>query len=103
MILVEGGPLLMAPFLKEALIDQLFLTIAPWIAGRDEVAPRPGLVAGARFDLEAFARLRSVRADADHLFLRYALRTDAAAAMISASPPLFLGGQGGVVDTGRDA
>jgi riboflavin biosynthesis pyrimidine reductase len=83
MILVEGGPLLMAAFVKEALIDELFLTIAPWIAGRNETALRPGLVAGAIFDLETFARLLSVRAAADHLFLRYALRPDDAAAIVA--------------------
>lgn len=82
MILVEGGPLFMAPFLKEALIDELFLTIAPWIAGRDEEARRPGLVSGARFDLETFATLLSVRAATDHLFLRYALRTKDAGAVM---------------------
>ncbi|MDE3094907.1 MAG: dihydrofolate reductase family protein [Chloroflexota bacterium] len=82
MILVEGGPLLMAPFLREALIDELFLTIAPWIAGRDEEARRPGLVSGARFDLETFATLLSVRAATDHLFLRYALHTKDAGAVV---------------------
>ena len=82
-ILVEGGPMLMASFLKEALIDELFLTVAPWIAGRDDTKPRPGLAAGAIFDLETFATLLSVRAAADHLFLRYALRPNVGTATIS--------------------
>jgi riboflavin biosynthesis pyrimidine reductase len=73
MILVEGGPLLMASFLEEDLIDELFLTVAPWIAGRDRANPRPGLAAGALFELETFATLLSVRVAANHLFLRYDL------------------------------
>ena len=37
-ILVEGGPALMADFFAEKYIDELFLTFAPQIAGRDRSA-----------------------------------------------------------------
>ena len=36
MILVEGGPQLMGDFFAERCLDELFLTLAPQIAGRDE-------------------------------------------------------------------
>jgi riboflavin biosynthesis pyrimidine reductase len=48
MILVEGGPLLMGDFFAERLLDELFLTLAPQIAGRDGSVERPGFVAGKR-------------------------------------------------------
>ena len=43
-ILVEGGPQLLGDFLAEHLLDELFLTLAPQIAGRDSETSRPGLV-----------------------------------------------------------
>lgn len=48
LILVEGGPKLMGSFFAERCLDELFLTFAPQIAGRDSVV-RPGLVAGKTF------------------------------------------------------
>ncbi len=72
-ILVEGGPQLMADFFGAHLIDDLFLTLAPQVAGRDVTHPRPGFVEGALF-LPAqplWSRLVSVRRGDSHLFLRY--------------------------------
>ncbi len=74
MILVEGGPQLMGDFFAEQLLDELFLTLAPQIAGRDGDAERPGLVAGKTFAPEhpLWGRLISVKRGGSHLFLRYA-------------------------------
>lgn len=73
-VLVEGGPHLMSDFFAERRLDELFLTLAPQVAGRDDVTLRPGLVAGRRFAPEhpIWGTLVAVRRGASHLFLRYA-------------------------------
>ncbi len=72
-ILVEGGPRLMADFLAEGALDELFLTLAPQVAGRDASAERPGFVAGRRFAPEhpLWGALVGVKRGGSHLFLRY--------------------------------
>jgi riboflavin biosynthesis pyrimidine reductase len=73
-ILTEGGPTLFGQFLEERAIDELFLTIAPQLAGRTPEAPRNSLVDGVMF-LPANApraRLVSLKAGDDYLFTRYA-------------------------------
>jgi riboflavin biosynthesis pyrimidine reductase len=77
MILVEGGPQLMGDFFAERCLDELFLTLAPQIAGRDENAQRPGFVAGKRFAPEhpLWGTLIVVKRGGSHLFLRYAFET----------------------------
>jgi riboflavin biosynthesis pyrimidine reductase len=74
MILVEGGPQLMGDFFAEGLLDELFLTLAPQVAGRDGQIERPGLVAGKRFAPEhpLWGTLKGVKRAGSHLFLRYA-------------------------------
>lgn len=76
LILCEGGPHLFGDLLAAGLVDELFLTIAPQLAGRDEAGLRLALVQGTRFDVATapWAELRSVRRSADHLFLRYRVR-----------------------------
>ena len=73
-ILVEGGPQLMGDFFAEQALDELFLTLAPQIAGRDGQVERPGLVMGKRFAPEhpLWGTLISVKRSGSHLFLRYA-------------------------------
>jgi riboflavin biosynthesis pyrimidine reductase len=73
-ILVEGGPRLMGDFFDEHLLDELFLTLAPQVAGRDDSAERPGLVAGKQFAPEhpVWGTLVGVKRAGSHLFLRYA-------------------------------
>lgn len=73
-MLVEGGPHLMANFFAERLLDELFLTLAPQIAGRDGLVERPGLVAGKSFAPEQplWGTLQGVKRGGNHLFLRYA-------------------------------
>lgn len=72
-ILVEGGPKLLGDFFAERLLDELFLTLAPQIAGRGDAAERPGLVAGRVFAPERplWGTLLSVKRGGSHLFLRY--------------------------------
>jgi riboflavin biosynthesis pyrimidine reductase len=74
LILVEGGPQLMGDFFAERVLDELFLTLAPQIAGRDAEVERPGLVTGKRFAPEhpLWGTLMSVKREGSHLFLRYA-------------------------------
>jgi len=74
-ILCEGGPLLFGQLLAGGWVDELFLTVAPQLAGRSGHAPRSGLVVGTAFAPEKAPRLglRSLRRSGDHLFLRYAI------------------------------
>jgi riboflavin biosynthesis pyrimidine reductase len=73
-ILTEGGPTLMAAFLEDRLLDQLFLTLSPLLAGRRSGDGRLGLVEGFELlpERSLWGRLLSVRAQGSHLFLRYA-------------------------------
>ena len=73
-ILSEAGPTVFAQLLASALVDELFLTISPLLAGRGDTR-RFGLVEGVELlpDTPTPAMLLSLRRDADHLFLRYAL------------------------------
>ncbi len=76
-ILTEGGPHLIGDFFAEKCLDELFLTLAPQVAGRDDSNERPGLVAGKSFapDHALWGRLISLKRGGDHLFLRYAFET----------------------------
>lgn len=73
-ILTEGGPTLMSDFFAGGLLDELFLTLAPQVAGRDHATMRPGFVDGALFAPErpVWGTLLDVRRGGSHLFLRYA-------------------------------
>lgn len=75
LILCEGGPTLFGALARAGLVDELFLTVSPLLAGRGSHERRPGLVAGAEFlpDPSPSGRLLSVRRSQSHLFLRYAL------------------------------
>jgi riboflavin biosynthesis pyrimidine reductase len=74
-ILSEAGPTLLGELLGARLLDELFLTVSPLLAGRGTAA-RLGLVEGVEFLPQArvAGRLRSVRTHGSHLFLRYSLR-----------------------------
>lgn len=74
LILSEGGPRLLASFFAERCLDELFLTLAPQVAGRDNTIERPGLVAGKLFapEFPLWGSLISVKRETNHLFLRYA-------------------------------
>ena len=76
--LVEGGPQLMGDFFAGKCLDELFLTLAPQVAGRDGTAERPGFVAGKRFAPERplWGTLSGAKRGGDHLFLRYSFDTE---------------------------
>jgi riboflavin biosynthesis pyrimidine reductase len=75
LVLCEGGPSLFGQLLAGNAVQELFLTVSPKIAGRDNDEARPGLVSGwaAAPDGLRDARLVSVRRAEQHLFLRYSL------------------------------
>ncbi len=74
LVLVEAGPRLMSDFFAERLLDELFLTLAPQVAGRDGAIERPGLVSGKLFAPEhpVWGTLVGLKRGGDHLLLRYA-------------------------------
>jgi len=73
LVLTEGGPTLFGEFMTGGLVDELFLTIAPQIAGRNRQHPRPALVEGAEFTpaTAPWLTLVSAKRGGDHLYLRY--------------------------------
>ncbi|MEA2493365.1 MAG: hypothetical protein QOJ29_1276 [Thermoleophilaceae bacterium] len=68
-LLCEGGPTLNSTLFSEGLVDELFLTIAPTIAGAGEVLT---IVEGPPLPVPAELELISVHEAEGHLFLRYA-------------------------------
>ncbi|HSL33725.1 MAG TPA: dihydrofolate reductase family protein [Candidatus Limnocylindrales bacterium] len=75
LVLSEGGPTLFAELLAARAVDELFLTVAPQLAGRVNGNDRLSLVEGVSFvpGIAPWATLRSVMRSEDHLFLRYGL------------------------------
>jgi riboflavin biosynthesis pyrimidine reductase len=75
LILSEGGPTLFGSLLASGLVDELFLTTSPLLAGR-AARPRLPLVEGIELlpDSADAVKLLSARRHESHLFLRYALR-----------------------------
>jgi riboflavin biosynthesis pyrimidine reductase len=73
LVLLEGGPTVMGEFFAAKLVDELFLTRAPQVAGRAAGSHRPGLVDGRLFAPSdpRWASLLSLKSSADTLFLRY--------------------------------
>ena len=75
LVVCEGGPNLLGGLVDAGLVDELFLTVAPQLAGRSPAAPRLGLVEGVGFAIDdaPWAQLLSVLRAESHLFLRYRL------------------------------
>jgi riboflavin biosynthesis pyrimidine reductase len=75
LILCEGGPTVLGSLLDATLLDELFLTISPVLAGRVSQRPRPGLLQDTEFlpARSIAGRLLSLRRSESHLFARYAL------------------------------
>jgi riboflavin biosynthesis pyrimidine reductase len=73
-ILTEAGPSMFGSLVASRLVDELFLTVSPVLAGRGATA-RLGLVEGLELvpQTRVAGRLRSVRTNGSHLFLRYKL------------------------------
>jgi riboflavin-specific deaminase-like protein len=73
-LLCEGGPHLNAELLLAGLVDELFLSVSPKLAGGEDVSGESlRIVAGGEFDEPLALELRSVLKSESHLFLRYAL------------------------------
>ena len=73
LLLHEAGPTLFGEFLAGGFMDELFLTVAPQIAGRAAGHSRPGLVANVEFSpaTAPWWKLLSAKNAADYFFLRY--------------------------------
>jgi riboflavin biosynthesis pyrimidine reductase len=71
LLLHEGGPRLLGAFLGARMVDELFLTVAPQVAGR-ETADRPSFAEGVAFlpEMAPWFDLESVKRAGSHLFLR---------------------------------
>jgi riboflavin biosynthesis pyrimidine reductase len=71
-LLTEGGPHLMGRLFDSGLLEEVFLTISPVMAGRGDER-RLGMVEGVEFlpKLGLWSDLLSVRRHGDYLFLRY--------------------------------
>ena len=72
LVLSEGGPTLFTSFVGAGLVDELFLTVAPLMAGRSG-SPRLSLADGAELlpGVRVAGDLVSIRRHESHLFLRY--------------------------------
>jgi riboflavin biosynthesis pyrimidine reductase len=77
-VLTEGGPHVMGGLIEQGLLDEVFLTISPVVAGRNG-DDRFGMVAGAEFlpSSGVWGELMSSRRHGDYMFLRYGLRKSA--------------------------
>ncbi len=78
-ILSEAGPHVFGSLLAAGLVDELFLTVSPLLAGRSPLGERLGLVEGEELlpGRDVKGRLLGVRRHGDHLFLRYGLSSRA--------------------------
>jgi riboflavin biosynthesis pyrimidine reductase len=72
LVLAEGGPTVIGGLLKSGLLDEIFLTLSPILAGRGD-ADRPGLVEGTELlpDATISGELLSLRKHGSYLFSRY--------------------------------
>jgi len=71
-ILSEAGPSVFGALIAGGLVDELFVTISPLVAGRG-ASPRPSLAEGVELlpAVREESELASVRGAGDHVFLRY--------------------------------
>lgn len=75
LILCEGGPRTLGALVAAGLVDELFLTISPLLAGRVENESRPSLVEGIELlpATTVGCELLTLRRAGSHLFSRYRL------------------------------
>lgn len=73
LILSEGGPTTFGALVAAGLVDELFLTTSPLLAGRSLGSPRPALVEHAELlpATTVEAKLLTLRRARSHLFARY--------------------------------
>lgn len=72
LLLCEGGPTLFNAMLREQLVDELFLTLAPKLTGG---GTEPGITAGPEFPTPQELELRWLLERNNSMYLRYALPT----------------------------
>jgi riboflavin-specific deaminase-like protein len=78
MLLCEGGPHLNSELLLAGLVDELFLSLSPKLAGgEDATGEALRIVAGAEFLQPVELELLSALENDSHLFLRYGIRASA--------------------------
>lgn len=70
-LLCEGGPHLNAQLLSEGLVDELFLSLSPVLAGGDAKSETLRILSGPELDPPVALELMSVMEHDSHLFLRY--------------------------------
>jgi riboflavin biosynthesis pyrimidine reductase len=75
LILSEGGPTAFGALVAAGLVDELFLTMSPLLAGRSPGSARPALVERAEFlpATTVEGKLLTLRRAGSHLFARYQL------------------------------
>ena len=77
-LLCEGGPHLNAQLLAAGLVDELFLSLAPKLAGgEDATGEALRILAGAEFEPPLELELLGVLESGSTLFLRYGVRASA--------------------------
>lgn len=70
-VLCEGGPHLNSQLLAEGLVDELFLSLSPKLAGGEETSETLRIVSGPELDPPVALELLSAHEHESHLFLRY--------------------------------
>ncbi len=77
-ILTEGGPHLMSDMVGAGAVEELFLTVAPVVAGGGAPGERSTLTPGLELlpDHRVGGTLSSVRSDGSFLFLRYSMTAE---------------------------
>jgi riboflavin biosynthesis pyrimidine reductase len=73
-LLTEGGPTLMGQLVQAGLVDEIFLTLSPVLAGREKAERRLGMIEDVALLPKngVWSRLLSARRQDNFLFLRYA-------------------------------
>jgi riboflavin-specific deaminase-like protein len=74
-ILCEGGPHLNSQLLAEGLVDELFLSLSPKLAGGDVTGETLRILSGPELDPPVEMELVGALEHEGHLFLRYRVRT----------------------------
>jgi riboflavin biosynthesis pyrimidine reductase len=74
-VLCEGGPHLNGQLLQAGLVDELFLSLSPLLAGGDPTGEALRILAGVDLDPPVTLELLDVLESESYLFLRYGLRS----------------------------